>query len=162
RRADGSVHCTGPARCARSRRRSAPTKPPAETSARADRPATRAVQEPALRKLVGHSSESRTGGAVEMGLFARFTCLRRDATAMDFARTVRDLLRSRNVVETPDPAAEERLLMIAPAGDGWLMVVDHVEDPSAAMADAGGLLAELSHTSGTLALDIFIADSDEL
>jgi hypothetical protein len=97
-----------------------------------------------------------------MGLFARFTCLRHDGTAKDFSRTVRDLLRSRNVVETPDPSTAERLLMIAPAGDGWLMVVDHVEGLSAAMDDADGLLAELSHTSGRMALDIIVADSDDL
>jgi hypothetical protein len=97
-----------------------------------------------------------------MGLFARFTCLRHEGSAKDFAPTVRDLLRSRNVVETPDPAAAERLLMIAPAGEGWLMVFDHVEDPGEAMADADGLLAELGRTSGTLALDIIVADSDDL
>lgn len=97
-----------------------------------------------------------------MGLFARFTCLRHDGSATDLAQTVRDLLRSRNVVETPDPAAAERLLMIAPAGDGWLMVFDHIEDPAAAMADADGLLTELGRACGTLALDIIVADSDEL
>jgi hypothetical protein len=97
-----------------------------------------------------------------MGLFARFTCLRREGTANDLATIVRDLLRARNVVETPDPAAAERLLMIAPAGDGWLMVFDHVENPPEAMADADGLLAELGRASGTLALDIVVADSDEL
>ena len=68
-----------------------------------------------------------------MGLFARFTCLRHDGTAKDLARTVRDLLQTRNVVETPDPAAAERLLMIASAGDGWLMAFDHVERPGEAL-----------------------------
>lgn len=97
-----------------------------------------------------------------MGLFARFTCLRHDGTAKDLAQAVRDLLRSRNVVETADPAAAERLLMIAPAGDGWLMVFDHVEAPSASMADADGLLSELGRTSGSLALEIIVADSDDL
>jgi hypothetical protein len=51
-----------------------------------------------------------------MGLFARFTCLRHGGTAMGFAPMVRDLLQARNVVETLDPAATERLLMIAPPG----------------------------------------------
>jgi hypothetical protein len=96
-----------------------------------------------------------------MGLFARFTCLRREGTAHDFAPVVSDLLRVRNVAETPDPTAAERLLMIAPAGDGWLMVFDHVEEPSAAMGDADGLLQEVG-TAGNLALDIFVADSDDL
>ena len=68
-----------------------------------------------------------------MGLFARFACLRQDGTAKDLARTVRDLLLARNVVETPDPAAAERLLMIASAGDGWLMAFDHVERPGEAL-----------------------------
>jgi hypothetical protein len=86
--------------------------------------------------------------------------LRHDGTANDLARTVRDLLQTRNIVETPDPAAAERLLMIAPAGNGWLMVFDHVEAPS--LGDADALLAELSRTAGTLALDIMIADSDDL
>ena len=93
-----------------------------------------------------------------MGLFARFTCLRHDGTVEDVAQAVRDLLRSQNVVETPDQAAAERLIMIAPAGDGWLMV----EDPSAPMADADGLLAELGRTCGKLALEIIVADSDDL
>ena len=97
-----------------------------------------------------------------MGLFARFTCLRCGSTAQDLALKVRGMLRSRNVVEASDPAAAERLLMIAPAGDGWLMVFDHLEDPSAAMADADGLLADLGRASGGLALDIIVADSDDL
>jgi hypothetical protein len=73
-------------------------------------------------------------GVFEMGLFTRFRCLRHDGTAKDLVQTVRDLLRSRNVVETPDPATAERLLMVAPAGDGWLMVVDHVEERSGGYA----------------------------
>jgi hypothetical protein len=97
-----------------------------------------------------------------MGLFARFTCLRHHGTAKDFAPAVQDLLRTRNFVETEDPAAAERLLMIAPAGDGWLMIFDHVEAPSMAMADADGLLADIGRTPGALALDIIVADSDEL
>ena len=97
-----------------------------------------------------------------MGLFARLTCLRREGTAHDLATVVRDLLRARNVVETGDPAAAERLLVIAPAGNGWLMIFDHVEDSGAAMADADGLLAELGRTSATAALDIIVADSDDL
>jgi hypothetical protein len=52
--------------------------------------------------------------------------------------------------------------MIAPAGDGWLMVVDHVEELRAAMYDTDGLLAELIHTYGTPAVDIIVADSDDL
>jgi hypothetical protein len=52
--------------------------------------------------------------------------------------------------------------MIAPAGDGWLMVFDHVEDPGAAIADGDGLLAEVGRTSGALAIDIIVADSDDL
>src|SRR5262245_42480333 len=97
-----------------------------------------------------------------MGLFARFVCLRGEVTANDLAGTVKDLLRQRNVFETADPAAAERLLMIAPAGDGWLLVFDHLEDPSVAMGDADGLLEEIGRTAGNLALDIFVADSDEL
>jgi hypothetical protein len=52
--------------------------------------------------------------------------------------------------------------MIAPASDSWLMVFDPVEDPSAAISDADGLLAELGRTSGALALDIIVADGDDL
>jgi hypothetical protein len=97
-----------------------------------------------------------------MGLFARFTCLRREGTAADLAPIVREMLRARNVIETADPAAAERLLVIAPAGNGWLMVFDHVEDPGAAIGDADGLLTELGRTSGTAALDITVADSGDL
>jgi hypothetical protein len=96
-----------------------------------------------------------------MGLFARFVCLHWKDTAEDLAQIVRKLLQARNVVETAEPDAVERLLIIAPAGDGWLMVVDHVEDTSSAVQD-DSLLAELSHTPGTMALDIFVADSDDL
>jgi hypothetical protein len=97
-----------------------------------------------------------------MGLFARFTCLRHDGTAMGFAPMVRDLLQARNVVETLDPAATERLLMIAPAGDGWVMVFDHVERPGEALSDNDGLLRELSCSPGRTALDIIVGDSDDL
>ncbi len=54
-----------------------------------------------------------------MGLFARFVCLRGDITANDLGRSIRDLLQARNVAEATDPAAAERILLIAPAGDGW-------------------------------------------
>jgi hypothetical protein len=97
-----------------------------------------------------------------MGLFARLTCLRHDGTAMDFAPMVRDLLQARNVVETLDPAAAERLLMIAPAGDGWVVVFDHVERPGEALSDNDGLLRELSCSPGRTALDIIVGDSDDL
>lgn len=97
-----------------------------------------------------------------MGLFARLTCLRRDGTAKDLGQMVRDLLQARRMVEAADPATAERLMMIAPAGDGWLMVIDHVEDLSAAMYDRDGVLAELSHSLGMIALDIIVADSDDL
>ncbi len=97
-----------------------------------------------------------------MGLFARFVCLRRDSTANDLGRSVRDLLQARNVAETTDPAAAERLLLIAPAGDGWLMVVDHVEHLSEAIPDRDGLLAELGHSPCRIAVDIVVADSDDL
>jgi hypothetical protein len=53
-------------------------------------------------------------------------------------------------------------LLIAPAADGWLMVVDHVEHLSEAIPDRDGLLAELGHSSGRIAVDIVVADSDEL
>ena len=97
-----------------------------------------------------------------MGLFARFACLHRKDTAEDLAQIVRKLLQARNVVETAEPNAVERLLIIAPAGGGWLMVVDHVEKMSSAIQDSDGLLAELCHTPGTMALDIVVADSDDL
>jgi hypothetical protein len=97
-----------------------------------------------------------------VGLFARFTCLRHDGAAKDLAQTVRDLLQARNVVETLDPAAAERLLMIAPAGDGWVMVFDHVERPGEALSDNDGLLRELSCSPGRTALDIIVGDSDDL
>lgn len=97
-----------------------------------------------------------------MGLFARFVCLRRDSTAGDLARSVRSLLQARNVAEAQGPAIGERLLLIAPAGDGWLMVVDHLEHPSEAIPDRDGLLAELGHSPGKIAVDIVVADSDDL
>src|SRR5258707_6496066 len=97
-----------------------------------------------------------------MGLFARFVCLRRDSTANDLGRSIRDLLQARNVAEATDPAAAERLLLIAPAGDGWLMVVDHVEHLSEAIPDRDGLLAELGHSPCRIAVDIVVADSDDL
>jgi hypothetical protein len=97
-----------------------------------------------------------------MGLFARFICLRHEESAHELAQTVQDMLRARNMVEAADPADAERLLVIAPAGPGWLMVLDHAESSFAAMDDADGLLAELSCAPGRTALDITIADSDEL
>ena len=42
-----------------------------------------------------------------MGFFARFSCLRRDGTASDLAQTVRDLLKTRHVVEVADLAAAD-------------------------------------------------------
>jgi len=97
-----------------------------------------------------------------MGLFAHLTCLRRNGTAQDFAPIIRGLLQARNVVEAPDPATADRLLLIAPAGDGWLMVVDHVEDLSTSTYDSDRLLAELIHAPDAVALDIIVADSDQL
>lgn len=97
-----------------------------------------------------------------MGMYARLTCLRRTGTPAAFAGTVRDLLKARNVVEAEDPAEADRLLMIAPAGEGWLMVADHLEDLSASMYDADGLLTALGQAPDTQALDVTIADSDHL
>lgn len=97
-----------------------------------------------------------------MGFFARFICLRREGSVHDLTSEVRALLGTRNFIETADPAAADRLLVIAPAGNGWLMVLDHVEDPGSAMTDADGLLAELRCTAAQVALDIIVTDSDEL
>jgi len=52
--------------------------------------------------------------------------------------------------------------MIAPAGDGWVMVFDHVERPGEALSDNDGLLRELSCSPGRTALDIMVANSDGL
>jgi hypothetical protein len=97
-----------------------------------------------------------------MGLFARLVCLRQEGSASDLARTVIGLLRARSYVEVADPAQAERLLLIAQAGPGWLTVFDHIESPSAAMEDADGLLSPLSGSPGATALDILVADSDDL
>jgi hypothetical protein len=97
-----------------------------------------------------------------MGLFARFVCLRHDGTPNEYIRIVRELLQARNVAEATDPAAVERLLLIAPAGDGWIMVVDHVEHLPEAIFDRDGLLAELGLSPGRVAVDIVVADSDSL
>jgi len=97
-----------------------------------------------------------------MGLFARFTCLRMDGSAADLADTVRGLLRERTMVETSDPAAEERLVLIASAGDGWLMVADRLEQPTASFDDPDGLIAELNASHAGMAIEVSIADSDDL
>ena len=96
-----------------------------------------------------------------MGLFARLTCLRRDGTVNDLARTVRDLLKAQHVVEVADLAAAERLMMIAPAGHGWFLLFDHIERPSEAFSDDGSLIKELCLPDKT-AVDILVADSDDL
>jgi hypothetical protein len=96
-----------------------------------------------------------------MGLFARLTCLRRDGTADDLARTVRDWLKAQHVVEVADLAAAERLMMIAPAGQGWFLLFDHVERPSEAFSDDGALTTDLCSPDKT-AVDILIADSGDL
>lgn len=97
-----------------------------------------------------------------MGLFARFTCMRRDETANDLAQTVRDLLKARHVVEVADLAAADRLMMIAPAGHGWLLLFDHVERPSEAFSDDGSLLRELNGSPDETSVDIMVADSDDM
>jgi hypothetical protein len=97
-----------------------------------------------------------------MGLFARFACLRRDGTASDLAQTVRDLLTTRHVVEVPALAEADRLMMIALAGVGWLLLFDHVERPSEVLSDDDGLLGELNGSPDETAVDIIVADSDDL
>jgi hypothetical protein len=97
-----------------------------------------------------------------MGLFARFACLRRDGTASDIAQTVRDLLTTRHVVEVPALAEADRLMMIALAGVGWLLLFDHVERPSEVLSDDDGLLGELNGSPDETAVDIIVADSDDL
>jgi len=97
-----------------------------------------------------------------MGFFARFSCLRRDGTASDLAQTVRDLLKAQHVVEAADVATADRLMMIAPAGHGWLLLFDHVERSSEALSDDGRLLRELNCSPDRTAIDIIVADSDDL
>ena len=97
-----------------------------------------------------------------MGLFARFACLRKEGGAADLAETVRSLLRERMMVETTDPAAAERLILIASAGDGWLIVVDHLQDLSASIPDPDGLISDLSASHAGTSIDFIIADSDDL
>jgi hypothetical protein len=85
-----------------------------------------------------------------------------DGSAADLADTVRGLLRERTMVETSDPAAEERLVLIASAGDGWLMVADRLEKPTASFDDPDGLIAELNASHAGMAIEVSIADSDDL
>ena len=97
-----------------------------------------------------------------MGLFARFACLRMDGAATDLAEIVRGLLRERNMVETTDAAAAERLILVASAGDGWLMVADHLQELSVSIPDPDGLIAELSASHAGTLIDFIVADGDDL
>src|SRR5262249_32519041 len=97
-----------------------------------------------------------------MGLFVRFACLRMDAAAADLAETVRGLLRERNMVETTDAAAAERLILVASAGVGWLVVADHLQQPSLSIPDPDGLIAELNASHAGTSIDVVVADSDDL
>src|SRR5262245_16809221 len=103
---------------------------------------------------------SRQGAAV--GLFARFACFPMEGAAADLAETVRGLLQERMMVETTDAAAAERLILVASAGDGWLMVADHLQQPSTSIHDPDGLILELSESHPGTSIDIIIADSDDL
>src|SRR5215470_14287628 len=82
-------------------------------------------------------------GGPAMGLFVRFACLRTEGAAADLAEIVRGLLRERNMVETADAADAERLILVASAGDGWVMIADHVQQPSMSIPDPDGLMVEL-------------------
>ena len=97
-----------------------------------------------------------------MGLFARFACLRMEGAAADLAEIVRSLLRERNMVETTDAAAAERLILVASAGDGWLMVADHLQELSVSIPDPDGLIAELSASHAGTLIDFIVADGDDL
>ena len=97
-----------------------------------------------------------------MGLFARFRCLRMEGAAADLSEIVRGLLRERKMVETTDAAAAERLILVASAGDGWLMVADHLQELSASIHDPDGLILELGASHPGTSIDIVIADSDDL
>jgi hypothetical protein len=97
-----------------------------------------------------------------MGTHARFVCLRGAGDVPDLAKSVRGLLKSRHMVEVADPAEAERLLLVAPAGDGWFMVVDRLEELSMSMFDADGLISELCASHVGAAVDVVIADSDDL
>ena len=97
-----------------------------------------------------------------MGLFVRFACLRTEGAAADLAEIVRGLLRERNMVATADAADAERLILIASAGDGWVMIADHVQQPSMSIPDPDGLMMELSASHAGPLIDVVVADSDDL
>src|SRR5262249_43669569 len=48
------------------------------------------------------------------------------------------------------------------AGVGWLVVADHLQQPSLSIPDPDGLIAELNASHAGTSIDVVVADSDDL
>jgi hypothetical protein len=96
-----------------------------------------------------------------MGLFARLTCLRTTNQAADVADVVRRVLLEHGMAEPNNSAEAERLVLVASAGDGWVWVVDRLEQPMS-LAGPHDLISELNRTHAGMAIEVMIVDSDHL